>query len=123
MSAPTPDRLKLVKELPRPVHTFAAGTVDFKTAYLGSSDFTVSEIDLCAAKPEPKELYGHQSYVTGVALAGSVLISVGYDGKLMWWDTSKKELLRTTDAHSKWIRKVAASPDGKHVASVADDMV
>src|SRR5205823_7888371 len=62
------------------------------------------------------------SYVTGVALAGKTLVSGGYDGKLMWWDTESNKAIRTVDAHAKWIRKVIASPDGTLVASVADDM-
>src|SRR4051812_12725510 len=118
--SPSPERLKLVKDFGRQVHTFAvARTGGGKTAYLGSSDFKVSEVDLTAAKPEPKDLYGHESYVTGVALAGKVLVSGGYDGKLKWWDVKKQKLIRTTDAHSKWIRKVIVSPDGLQIASIA----
>jgi len=52
-----------------------------------------------------------------------VPVSGGYDGKLTWWDVSKKEATRTVEAHSKWIRQIAVSPDGKTLASVADDMV
>ena len=81
------------------------------------------EADFAAAKFEPKELYAHQSYVTGVALAGKLLVSGSYDGKLTWWDTDAGKIVRTVDAHAKWIRKVIASPDGKIVASVADDMI
>jgi WD40 repeat protein len=83
----------------------------------------VYEADLAAAKFEPKELYGHESYVTGVALAGKTLVSGGYDGRLTWYDTDAKKVLRSETAHAKWIRRVIASPDGKFVASVADDMV
>ena len=68
--------------------------------------------------------YGHESYVTGVALAGKTLVSGGYDGKLIWWDIDdRRSDPHASTAHAKWIRKVVASPDGKLVASVADDMV
>ena len=82
------------------------------------SDLNVcSEADFVAAKFEPKELYAHQSYVTGVALAGKTLVTGGYDGKLKWFDTEAGMPIRTIEAHAKWIRKVIASPDGKLVAS------
>src|SRR5262249_46289326 len=47
----------------------------------------------------------------------------GYDGRLSWWDIDKCGQIRSVEAHTKWIRNVIASPDGKYVASVADDMV
>src|SRR4051812_38598473 len=124
MKAPSPDTLKLHKDYSRPVVTFAVARADGSdTAYLGCSDFKVYQADFAAAKFEPKELYGHESYVTGVALADKTLVSGGYDGKLTWFDTEGGKVVRTHEAHSKWIRKVIASPDGKLVASVADDMV
>ena len=123
MNAPNPDTLKSVKDYPRPVVTFAVARADGSdTAYLGCSDFKVYAADFAAAKFEPKELYAHESYVTGVALAGDTLVSGSYDGKLTWFDTEDEEKIRTHDAHAKWIRKVIASPDGTLVASIADDM-
>lgn len=124
MSAPNPDTLKAVKDFSRQVITFAVARADGSdVAYLGGSDFKVYAADFAAPKFEPKELYAHESYVTGVALAGDTLVSGGYDGKLTWFDTDAGEVIRTHEAHAKWIRKVVASPDGKLVASVADDMV
>jgi WD40 repeat protein len=124
MKAPSPDTLKQVKDFSRQVITFAVARVPgTDTVYLGGSDFKVYSADLAAAKFEPKELYAHETYVTGVALAGKTLVTGGYDGKLVWWDTAAGKIIRTADAHAKWIRKVIASPDGKLVASVADDMV
>ena len=125
MKAPNPDTLKSVKDFARPSITFAVARAEGSdTAYLGCSDFKVYAADLAAAKFEPKELYAHESYVTGVALAGTTLVSGSYDGKLTWYDTEEGETVRTTDdAHAKWIRKVIASPDGKLVASIADDML
>lgn len=123
MPAPNPDALKQIKDLPRPVVNFAVARLpDTDVVYLGCSDFKVYSADLAAAKFEPKELYAHESYVTGVALAGLTLVSGGYDGKLMWCDITTGDITRTTDAHAKWIRKVIASPDGRLIASIADDM-
>ena len=67
---------------------------------------------------------GHESYVTGAALAGQTVVSGSYDQKLIWWDSESREILRTTDeAHARWIRRVFASADGKLVASIGDDML
>jgi len=38
-------------------------------------------------------------------------------------DADKHSPIRSLEAHAKWVRAVEASPDGKTVASVADDMV
>ncbi len=124
MPAPNPESLKLVKDHSLKAIAFAVARVpNSGRVFLGSSDFKVSEADFAAAKFEPKDLFAHESYVTGVALAGTTLVSGGYDGKLTWFDTEKKAVVRTVDAHAKWVRKVVASADGKLVASVADDMV
>lgn len=124
MKAPNPDTLKPVKDFSRPVITFAIARADgADVAYFGGSDFKVYRADFAAPKFEPKELYSHESYVTGVALAGPTLVSGGYDGKLTWFDTAEGKAIRTHDAHAKWVRKVVASPDGKLIASVADDML
>jgi WD40 repeat protein len=124
MPVPNPDTLKQVKDFSRPAAVFGVARVpDSERAFLASQDFKVYEAHLGAAKPEPKELYAHGSYATAVTLAGTALVSCSYDGKLIWWDTESNELIRTVDAHAKWVRKVVASPDGSLVASVADDMV
>lgn len=92
--------------------------------FCGSSDFKVYEFDVAPEKPKPVafEGTGHQSYVTGITLAATHLISGSYDGQLIWWDPAERRQLRNVVAHEKWIRRVASSPDGRLVASVADDM-
>lgn len=124
MTAPNPETLKLVKDHGRPAIAFTIVRVPgTDRAFIGSSDFKVSEGELTDKKFEPKELYAHGSYVTSMALAGTTLVSGGYDGKLVWWDTAANKEIRCHAAHAKWIRQVTASPDGKFIASVADDMV
>ncbi len=120
-----PTAIKKVKEIARKDILLSVARVP-KTGriYAGSSDFKLYELDLSQAKPEVGGFAGHQSYVTRVALAGDVLVSGGYDQKLIWWDREKRTPIRTVEnAHAKWIRAVTASPDGSLVASVADDMV
>ena len=116
--------LKLVKELSRPEMVFALAHVPGgRRLVFGGSDFGVYDVDRAAEKPEPRKLGVHESYVNGLAIAGRQAVSGGYDGRLIWWNLEDGAPVRKVEAHSKWIRDVAAAPDGSVVASVADDMV
>jgi WD40 repeat protein len=125
MLMPDPNKLKVVKQVDRRGIFLALARVPGSDRlFCGGSDFKLSEIDLAAEKPEAAEFEGHQSYITGVALAGKLIVTGGYDRQLIWWDAeTKAHVLKTENAHAKWIRGVEASPDGKLIASVADDMV
>jgi WD40 repeat protein len=124
MPSANPEKFKPLKQFSRPDIVFAlARKPNSNQIFCGGSEFSVYELDLGRNQPEPKELGRHDSYVTGLALAGKTLISGGYDGRLVWWDIDSRAKIRDTTAHAKWIRRVAATPDGKIVASVADDMV
>ena len=93
--------------------------------FFGTSEFKVCELDFSVEKSEIVEFpgEGHQSYVTGIAVTGTQLVTGSYDGRLIWWDTASRQPVRSVPAHEKWIRNVVASPDGKTIASVADDML
>lgn len=119
-----PQTIKVVKELSRPGVLFSlARRAGGSRLFVGASDAKVYDLDVMAEKPEPREMSGHESYVTGTVLAGDQLISSAYDGRLIWWDTETHQPLRTVTGHQRWIRKLAATPDGSRVVSVADDMV
>lgn len=124
---PLPTTFKLLKDLSRQeIFLSLARMPSSSRLFLGASDGKVYEVDVLAEKPEWKALEGHSSYVTGVALAGGnqTLVSGGYDAKLIWRKVENGEVIRTTEAaHSKWIRSVIASPDGKRVISSGDDMM
>ena len=119
-----PSKLKQVSEFrPRGILFCIAQSARDDCVYVGSSDFGVYEVDLSQKKIEPKLVGKHESYVTGIALAGKMLVSGSYNQRLIWWDVEKRAQARKVEAHQKWIRNVVASPDGKVIASVADDMV
>ncbi len=61
----------------------------------------IAEIDVDQPRPEARELGRHASYVTGLALAGTTLVSGGYDGRLMWWNIESRSKIREVDAHRK----------------------
>lgn len=101
-----------------------AGSANSSQVYVGSSDAGVYALNLDDEKPQRSKFggEGHTSYVTDVVLAGPNLVTCGYDQKLCWWSVEEKRLIRSFEAHDRWIRRIAVSPDGKLVASVADDM-
>lgn len=119
-----PEKLKLAKDSgSKEIFLALARVKDSGRVFLGASDGKVYDIDLFAEKPEFKSWEGHGPYVTGLALAGETLISGGYDCKLIWRNIVSGETIRTVEAHSRWIRKLAVSADGQQFASVGDDMV
>ena len=123
-SMPDPNNFKLVKDHGRKEILLSIARVANSSRVLcGASDGKIYDFDALAEKPEYKTLEGHESYVTGLAVFGETLVSGSYDGKLIWWNLATGEQIRKVDAHAKWIRKLAVSPDGKTLASVADDMV
>lgn len=62
----------------------------------------------------------HASYASGVVLlpGGRTAVSGGYDGRLLWLDVEKGAVIREVRAHEFWSWDLAASPDGRWVASV-----
>lgn len=119
-----PNKFKVAKDLGRKDFLFGLARVpNSARVFVGNSEGKVLEFDLAAEKPEPKEMPGHQGYVLGVARAGDFVISGAYDGRLVWWKAETREQVRAIDAHAKAIRGVVATPDGKQIVSVADDMV
>lgn len=97
---------------------------DARKVWVGSSDSGVYEMDISVEKPDRKPFAGegHSSYVTSMARCGDVLVTGSYDRKLIWWDIATRKQIRWVHAHDKWIRRVIATPDGKRLISVADDM-
>src|SRR5262245_1785170 len=124
MPASNPRNLRSVRDITRRDILFSVARVPMTSRLLvGSSDGKVHELDASQATPADRELAEHGRYVTSVRLAGQMVISGGYDGRLIWWDLENGRVVRTIDAHSRWIRQLAVSPDGSRLASVADDMV
>lgn len=119
-----PTKLKVARQLDHAGIFFGLARLPASNrVFIGCSDAKVYCVDLAAEKPEWKELAGHESYVSGLATAGPMVVSAGWDGKLIWWNAETCQLVRKIDAHAKWVRGVTASRDGRFVASVSDDML
>ena len=124
MSESQPRNLRIVREITRPDILFSVARIpNTSRLLLGSSEGKVIELDASQAKPTALALANHERYVTSVALAGQTVVSGGYDGKLIWWDLAKRQMIRTVDAHNRQVRMIAVSPDGAKIASVGDDMI
>lgn len=122
-----PEKVKVEKTFSLPGIALCAAAESTSNArlFVGLSDFSVYQLDPAAEKVEPRILADqkHDSYVTGLVMAGTQLVSASYDGSLIWWNSSDGALVRRiSEAHSRWIRMLAVSPDGTRIASVADDM-
>ena len=121
-----PTTIKVSKTFSLPGIAFClASSRTSPTIYAGLSDFSIQKADVSAEKIEAT-VWGaakHNSYLMGLVECGDALVSGGYDCSLIWWNLQSGEIIRTvTDAHAKWIRMLAVSPDQTRVVSVGDDM-
>jgi WD40 repeat protein len=117
-------KLKPLKEIGRKEMFFCVTRATGSSRiFAGAADGHVYDLDPLAELPELLPLSGHSSFVTGVAIAGDFLVSGGYDCKLLWRKLDGQLVHSVDSAHSRWIRRVIASPNGRHIASVADDMI
>ena len=120
---PDPAQIKEHKSLTMPGDLLSVARVpNSEQLWIGGSDAKIYFVDLAAEKPEPSAMTGHSSYVSGLVLLDNVLVSCGWDRKLIWWDLEKRQPSRTVAAHQKWIRQLVASPDRQLLATVSDDM-
>ncbi|MBM4076370.1 MAG: WD40 repeat domain-containing protein [Planctomycetes bacterium] len=91
--------------------------------FAGGEDSKVVRFDV--ASGTKVELVEHDSWVRALAFnkSGDVLVSGGYDGRLIWWSATADApaVLRKVDAHAGWVRALAVSPDGNLLVSCGDD--
>jgi len=107
---------KLLREILLPSSALAVdASRDGRRVYASCLDGTVLEIDADTGKT--LEIGRHGNYASGVVLVeDEIVISAGYDGVLQWHDGAGKKI-REVEAHDFWSWQLAASTDGKLVAS------
>lgn len=91
--------------------------------FAGSQDNNVIRWELATST---KTVFAaHDSWVRsfGFSKSGDVLVTGGYDGRLIWWSTTAEQPtpIKTVDAHAGWVRAIAVSPDGQLLASCGND--
>ncbi|MDA0590943.1 MAG: WD40 repeat domain-containing protein [Planctomycetota bacterium] len=93
--------------------------------YGAGTDAAVYRVDVNAEKPAAEKLWTHHdNYVSSLVWLKGMVISGGYDRKLIWTSAESGKVLRQIEnAHDGWIRDVAAFPGGDRIVSVADDML
>src|SRR5579859_3302889 len=112
MSLSQPRNLRTVREITRPDILFALARLPNSDRLLvATSTGKVVEIGTAPNAAAAQDLADHGRYVTSVRVAGGVAVSGGYDGRLIWWDLAQRRVVRTIDAHRRWIRNIAVSPD------------
>lgn len=121
-----PDVVKVRKKFALPgIGLCLAARPDHSLIDAGLSDSSIVRVDLAPERSEPVAISsnGHTSYVMGLVRLGDVLVSGSYDCSLIWWNADSGETIRrVSDAHARWIRMLAISPDQTRIASVGDDM-
>jgi WD40 repeat protein len=124
MQQSQPRNLRVVRQINRRDILFSVARLPNSDRLLvASSEGKVYELDASQDNPTARELADHGRYVTCVRLAGRTAVSGGYDGRLIWWDLDAQRAVRTVEAHGRWLRQIAVSPDAIKLASVGDDMV
>jgi WD40 repeat protein len=126
-----PTQLTVARQVDRSDILFSlARSAESGKLFVGSSDGRIHPMHLDDAGGEREDdrgateaFSGHQGYVMEVLLLDGQVISGAYDGRMIWWEVESGRQIRVVDAHDKWIRAMAVTPDGKTIASVADDMV
>jgi hypothetical protein len=91
--------------------------------FFGAEDNLIHRYDVAAKAAVP--LAAHDSWVRafGATPDGEILLSGGYDGRLVWWPMAaeKPAPQRVVEAHAGWVRALAVSPSGKRVATCGND--
>ncbi len=124
-----PTKVKSVRTYAYTGHYFAlAFDQSARKLYAGADDFAVHVFDLNSDKKEPVAQWTeHDSYVSAVAFverAGKKLVvSGGFDQKLIWWDAESGKPIHSLQAHDGWVRDLIATPDGSRLISCGDDML
>ena len=72
------------------------------------------------ADDSPHVLKAHHGPATAVVAAKGLVASGGADGKILLWDLSAEKIIHTLDAGAV-VRSLAATPDGKLLASAGDN--
>ena len=124
MPPPNLDKVKISKTVALPGDFLSVvREANSERLWLGHSDAKIYAIDFAEEKPAAAAaLEGHKSYVSGLGLVGNTLVSAGWDRKLIWWDIANRRVVRTVDAHDRWIRRLAVNRAQTLIATISDDM-
>ncbi len=94
------------------------------TLYAAGTDWSVYRVENYPAEPSAVQAWTHHdNQVSGLVCHGGIVISGGYDRRLVWTDAESGEVQRRIEnAHDGWIRDITITPDGRLLLSVGDDL-
>src|SRR5689334_1708125 len=106
MPESNPQNLRSVRQISRRDMLFAVARVpNSGRLFVGSSEGKVFEVDAGQDNAPALEHADHGRYVTAVTLVGqAVVVSGGYDGKLIWWDAAHRRVVRGVEGHDRQVR-------------------
>ncbi|MDD9866449.1 MAG: hypothetical protein OXS32_08885 [Verrucomicrobiales bacterium] len=110
---------KQAKEVRLPTSAYGlALSSDDNLCHVTGMDGGVHEVEIPSG--ETKRIGGHDSYAASLErLPGSqTLISAGYDGRILWHDLAKRELVRDVKARDFWSWQMKVSDDETRLDSV-----
>ncbi len=90
---------------------------DDNLCHVTGMDGGVYEVKIGSSKT--KRIGGHESYAASLERLpdSQTLISAGYDGRILWHDLDKQEVVRDVKAHDFWSWQMKVSADGTKLAS------
>ena len=97
---------------------------DGSEAFAACVDGTIQCVDLDTGDMDPFD-ERHSSFASSCVLLpdGRALISGGYDGMLLWHETTSGRCLRRVAAHKFWNWQLALSPDGRRLAATTGQYI
>ena len=116
--------LKAVKEVKLPTGVLGLDvSPDGKTVFVSCVDGGVFRIELESGAKE--KIGEHDSYASGAVLTAEpgCVVSAGYDGVLQWHNLAERKTLRKITAHQFWSWQLAASHDGKRIATATGQYI
>jgi len=124
MSALVLEKAKLAASWDHPGILMAlAYDVEGNQFFTAGADRTLYRIDLNLDQPTLEAVGAfHESYVSGLATAGESLLSVSYDGRMVWISIHDQQAMFDIVAHQGWVRAVSVFVDGAKAVTVGDDM-
>src|SRR5262249_813221 len=113
MSTFDPKSVRLIASIKTPGILFGiALDEDRRTLYGAGMDGALYSLDLSNPRAVAVQKGAlHENYISSLVLRGDVLISTGYDRKLVWSEAGTGKVIRSVRAHDGWIRKLAMTPD------------
>lgn len=103
--------------------------------YGAGIDNTVYRVALGAKQPEPTEQpeqsdtpaavplgKPHDNFISALVWRDGVIISAGYDRRVVWTRAESGEPLRGIEAHQGWVRDLILFPDAARLCTIGDDM-